>query len=279
MLRKIISVACSLLLILCLAHPASAQDLSCIVDEAGLLFPKEVTALEEKTAELKNLYGIDAVILTVDSLNGARAQDFADDYYDNYGYHEDGVLFLMAMAEREWYISTSGTVIYALTDYGIQQLGEAVVPFLAEGLWYDGFCYFLDSLPVYLEALENGQPVDGYADHSSNYYHGDREEILYYEEEFTPSFFFSLLCGVVVSGIVVLIMRLSMNTKRAQRCASEYVKDGSWNLTRHSDIFLYSNVTKTRRQDSNPSGGSRGGGSSVHRSSGGRRHGGVGGKF
>ena len=73
-----------------------------IADKAGLLTPEEITSLEEKAAELASEYNMDPVILTVDSLYGSSAQDYADDYYDSHGYREDGVLFLLAMAEREW---------------------------------------------------------------------------------------------------------------------------------------------------------------------------------
>lgn len=275
MFRKATMLLISALLLTCLIFPASARTTSFIADEANLLSPEEILILEEKAAELENCYGIHAVVLTADSLYGSSAQDYADDYYDNAGYGEDGVLFLLAMAEQEWYISTCGTLIYALTDYGIQQLGDGVVSFLAEERWYEGFCYFLDCLPVYLNAYSNGSPLDGYADYSGDYYHADQEEIVYYDEESSPSFLLSLLCGTVISGVIVLIMCLSMNTKRMQRGAGEYIKDGSWHLTQHSDLFLYSNVTKTRKQEPPKNTG----GSSVHRSSGGRRHGGGGGKF
>lgn len=276
MLKKLTAVLFSLLLCCCMIVPVAAQISASVIDEADLLLPNEVTLLEETASDLKERYGIQAVILTVNSLNGIQAQDYADDYYDNAGYEDDGILFLLAMAEREWYISTSGSLIYALTDYGIQKIGEESVSYFAEGLWFDGFYYFLDTLPTYLSALENGTPIDGYADYSGDYYHGDQEEILYYEEKFTPSFLFSLLCGIVVSGIVVLIMRLCMNTKRPERCATVYLKDGSWKLTQHRDVFLYSNITKVRKQDPPEN---KGGGSSVHRSSSGRSHGGGGGKF
>ena len=274
MFRKVTAILFILLLCFSLTICVSAQT-TAIQDDAGLLVAEEIRSLEEKATEIKDVYDVQAVILTVNSLNGFRAQDFADDYYDHAGYGDNGVLFLLAMAEHEWYISTSGTVIYALTDYGIQRIGEETVSYFAEELWYDGFAYFLDTLPTYLEALKDGTPIDGYADYSGDYYHGDQEEILYYEEEFTPYFPFSLLCGIVVSSIVVLIMRLCMFTRRPQRCASAYIKEGSWKLTQHRDIFLYSNVTKVRKEE--PSEDS-GGGSSVHHSSSGRSHGG-GGKF
>ena len=267
---------CVILSWMILVLPVSGQTVSYISDEAGLLLPEEIAALEEKSSELANMYQIDPVILTVDSLGGETAQNYADDYYDHSGYRDDGVLFLLAMAEREWYISTSGAVIYSLTDYGIQQLGESVVPCLAEEYWYTGFYQFLDALPYYLDAYENGTPIDGFADYSGDYYHGEQEEVLYYEKESEPNFFYSLFAGIAAAGITIVIMRSSMNTKRAQRSAGAYMEDGSWNLYQHRDLFLYSNVTKTRRQQENSGGG---GGSSVHRSSSGRRHGGGGGKF
>ena len=276
MMKRITSLLTAIALLVCLAVSVSAQELSFVADRAGLLTSDEIASLEQIAAQLAEEYGIHPVILTVDSLGGVSAQDYADDFYDGNGYGEDGVLFLLAMAEREWYISTCGSMIYALTDYGTQQLGEAVVPYLSAGAWYDGFCCFLESLPYYLQAREAGRPVDGYADYDRDYYHGDREEVVYYETEYQPSFFLSLLCGVVVAGIVLFSMRRSMNTRRAQHAAGDYLIDGSWALTQHHDLFLYSNVTKTRRQEPPKN---TGGGSSVHRSSGGRRHGGGGGRF
>lgn len=275
MRNKTIVLLLCLLLLPCLILPAAAQERPYVVDEAGLLLPGEISALEEAAGKLAEDYRIDPVILTVTSLSGSSAQDYADDYYDSQGYSDDGILFLLAMEEQEWYISTCGSLIYAVTDYGVQQLGEAVLPCLSEGLWFDAFSRFLSALPVYLDAYETGAPVDGNADYSGDYYHGDREEVVYYESESTPNFLLSLACGLAAAGITIAVMRYTMNTKRPQRNAGAYLKDGSWNLYHHRDLFLYSNVTKTRRQENKSSGG----GSSVHRSSGGRSHGGGGGKF
>lgn len=277
MIRKIFSFLITLIVLSCMVFTVSAQDYFRVVDNANILLPEEVDYLEDYATQLYDYYGIDAVILTVDSLMGETPQDYADNFYDNTGYSEDGALFLLAMEEREWYISTSGNMRYVLTDYGIQQVGEATLLYFADGLWFDGFCAYLITLPEYLDAYEQGTPIDGYADYSGDYYHGDQEEVLYYEEEFTPWFGLSLFCGIVVASIVVLIMRFSMNTKRAQHCASDYMNRGSWKLTQHRDMFLYSKVTKTRKPEANTS--ASGGGSSVHRSSSGRSHGGGGGKF
>lgn len=267
-----------LLFVSALFLPAKAGMIGAqIIDMADLLTDQEMIELESKAAQLTEDYGMDVVILTLDTLDGETPQNKADNFYDENGYGDNGVLFLLAMEERDWYISTCGNVIYALTDYGIQQLGSAMLPYLSGGYYYEAFDVFLNELPIYFNALENGTPIDGYADDSGDYYHGDREEVVYYDEASQgPSLLLSLLVGLVVAAITILIMRGSMNTRQKQRSADNYLKDGSYHLHTRQDLFLYSRVSKVRRQQ-NTSGG--GGGSSVHRSSGGRSHGGGGGKF
>ena len=277
MFKRISSLLIAVILLSGMILVVSAQTVSFIADGAGLFYSGELAELEEKAASLTSDFGIDVVIVTADSLNGINAQDYADNYYDSHGYSDNGVLFLLAMEEREWYISTSGSMIYTLTDYGIQQLGEAILPYLSSGYWYEGFAHYLEILPQYLTAYESGPAVDGYADYSGNYYHGQQDEIIYNSQKSKPNFILSLIIGLATGGITILIMRAAMNTKRHQHGASDYLKDGSWNLHTHRDIYLYSNVSKTRRQQNTAA--RSGGGSSVHRSSGGRSHGGGGGRF
>ena len=274
MFKKLSILVFSAVLFCFFVFPVSAAEKIYIHDNAGLLQSEDIAELEDAASVLSENYGIDAVILTVDSMNGKSAQNYADEFYDEYSYDDNGVLFLLAMTEREWYISTCGNVIYALTDYGIQQLSEQFLPYLSSGDWYDAFHTFYSILPTYLDAWNAGKPIDGQADYSGDYYHGQQDEIVYSDEDTAPSLLLSLLCGAATGGISILVMRLLMNTKRRQRSASAYLKQGSWKLHTHRDIFLYSNVTKKRRQQNTTSGGS-----SVHSSSGGRSHGGGGGKF
>ena len=277
MKRKFIVWMLFLVLIPVLLIPTQANTPQ-VVDNAHLLTSQEVVLLEEKAEALMTRYGMDVVILTVESLDGISAQNTADDFYDYSGYGDDGVLFLLAMEEREWYISTCGDAIYALTDYGIQQLGIVTLPYLSVGDYSGAFEVFLNELPIYFDALEDDSPIDGYADYSDDYYHGDQDYVEYFESGSKVSFGIALLIGIVAGGVTVLVMKASMNTKRKQRSAQDYIKQGSYKLHTRQDIFLYSRVAKTRRQE-NSSGGSSGGGSSVHTSSSGRSHGGGGGKF
>ena len=280
--RMLLCLLCAVFLVSICPAVFAAESLPMIVDQADLLTDTEEAALESKAQSLRSEYAMDVIILTVDSLNGIRAQDYADAYYDENGYgygdENNGILFLLAMQEREWYISTCGEAIYAFTDYGIQELAEGAFSYLLDDNYADVFDAYLSNIPEYFQAYDQGEPIDGYADYSGDYYHGDQDEIVYYEEEFEPSIFLSFVVGVIVAGISLLFMRLSMNTKRQKHNASDYMKAESFRLTKKQDLFLYSKVSKVRRQQNNTS-SNNGGGSSVHRSSGGRRHGGGGGKF
>jgi len=271
-MKRLISLFLVLLLLPCLFLSAGAAPVPPVLDWENLLTEAEENSLMQGITALKETYGIDVMIVTKDSFDGYTAQQRADDLYDFQGGGDDGVLFLLSLAQREWYISTCGKMIYVLTDYGIQRLGEDAASYFGGGDYYGGFVSFLEALPGYMDAYEQGAPVDGQADYSGSYYHGEAEETVYYEP--APNFFVSLAIGLVAAAIAVLVMKSTMNSKRAQRGASVYVKQGSFHLKRHQDLFLYSNVSKTRRQQNTSSGGS-----SVHRSSGGRSHGGGGGRF
>ena len=279
MKQKFISIFLCISLLLCLTSIVSASEtLWRIVDDANLLNVAEESALEEASRILRESYDMDVVILTVNTLNGKSPQVYADDYYDDQGYgcgkDDSGLLLLISMEERDWYISTCGEATYALTDYGIQGLGEELLSGFR--ISYDaGFRMFLNALPEYFEAYKNGSPIDGYADYRGDYYHADRDEVIYYENAFMPNIGLSFLLGLIIAGISVLVMRAGMKMKRPQRSAAGYMQNNSFQMHQQQDLFLYSNVSKVRRQENKPSGG----GSSVHRSSSGTRHGGGGGKF
>lgn len=273
MKRTWISVIVCLLILASAMLPAYASGLDLVSDQAGLLSEDQIGLLKQQAETLSDIYGIDAAILTVYSLGGISAQTYADDYYDHMGFAEDGILFLLAMEEREWYITTSGDAIYAFTDYGLMEMEDSIVPLLSEGAYFDAFSMYLTSIPAYMDAWQNGAPIDGIADGYGSSHHDD---VIYYEEEttFSDILNISAVVGLITAGISVLIMRFCMNTKRRQHSAGDYLEPGSFRLRTQRDIYLYSSISKVRKQQNTSNSGS-----SVHRSSSGRSHGGRGGKF
>lgn len=287
MKRRIISSLLILMLIFAFSIPAFATDPDApwVVDNAGLLTSEEVSELSRQIQTLRSELELEIVIVTTCGTGSKSIQEYADDFYDTngYGYGDtnSGILLLLDMESRQWYMSTCGDAIYIFTDYGLEQLGEVILPWLSSGYYYQAFQSWLNELPEYVDAYNGKSPIDGYVkpdEYESPY--GD-EIIYYYDENIgigIQPFPIALIIGLVAAIVTILIMRSKMNTAKLQSGAVDYLKDGSFQLRQRSDMYLYSRVTKTRRQQ-NTTRSHMGGGSSVHRSSGGISHGGRGGRF
>ena len=287
-MKKLSVILLLLCLVFSLASPVWAIG-SPVVDLADLLTEDEEAYLEEKAGSIASEYGMDVVILTVESTYGKNIRDFADDFYDENGYgigsDYSGVLFMLAMDTREWYISTCGDGICAVTDYGVQELFSSVAGLLSYDDYYSAFDRYLDELSLYYEAFTQGDPMDGYAgdyDGPGTYEPDYSGDIIYYEKPPRSAgsiIIVSLLIGVIVGGIALLIMRSGMKTAKRQSGAVFYLK-GNVNITKAHHHYLYTRTSRRAKSDYNGgSGGRGGGGSHVHSSSGGRSHGGGGGRF
>lgn len=233
-----------LLLLTVLVLPVSAKS-GQVLDYAVLMSTDEAVSLADHFSDFRNSYGLDIVILTVPNLMNTPIDAFADDFYDNNGYGEDGLLFLLDIDSRQWYISTSGRAIDMLSDGELDKIGEKVVPYFSKGQYYEGFDHFLDILPGYLDIDKEGG----------------------------INLLLSLFAGAGIAGIALLVMRSTMNSKNPQRSAAAYTVENSYHLRQHLDLFLYSNVSKRAKPKNDSSD------SSTHRASSGRTHGGRGGSF
>ncbi len=58
----------------------------------------------------------------------------------------------------------------------------------------------------------------------------------------------SAIIGVVIALVVCLIMKSRMKTAVPKITANDYIRKNSFNITRSRDIFIYSDVTKKKRQ-------------------------------
>lgn len=245
---------------------SSAAGKKSVIDDAGLIKASDEKELDKN---IKNIQKdkFDVVILTVKSLDGKSAQDYADDYYDNNDYGLDneksGVLFLVSKGDRKYHISTKGAGIKAFTDYGIGRIKEEIKPYLSDGDYFNACDEFLNITKDFVKAYKDGTPYD-----TDNPYN---EEIDYVILEVI-----ALVIAFVIALISVGIMRLRMNTAKPKGTAMEYIKKGSFKLTSEKDIFMYSTVTKTAKPKDNDNSA---GGSTTHVSSSGSEHGGGGGSF
>ena len=131
-MKRIITLL-SLFVLICSFTFSSAAKSSRINDGANLLDSNEEAMLEDLLSDIYNEYYFDTVVVTVDGTDGKSITSYADDYYDNNGYCSDGIILLIDMDAREWWISTSGMAIEYFSDSILDYIGEEVVYYLSDG--------------------------------------------------------------------------------------------------------------------------------------------------
>lgn len=239
-----------------------------LMDEAGLLSSDEAAEIKAKLDEISERQKFDVVIATVNSLSGKTPREYADDLYDysgfGFGENKDGVLFLISMEDRDWYITTTGYGIAAITDAGREYIADKFTGYLSDGDYAEAFRIYANEVDRFVtNAAETGKPYD-----VGNLPHDPLSLI------WIP---ISLVVGLIIAAGVVGGMKSKLRSVSFAAAADSYVKSGSMNVRESRDMFLYSTVSRTAKPKDNDSSSS--GGSSTHTSSSGTTHGGGGGKF
>ena len=238
-----------------------------VVDMAELLSDSEKTALLSKLDEISERQKLDIVVLTVNTLDGKTPRDYADDFYDYNGYgfgeNKDGILLLVSMEDRDWWISTTGYGITVLKDAGIEYISEKFLSDLSDGDYAQAFTTYAELCDQFITQAKTGEPYD-----TGNML----------KEPFNVAWniLVAFVIGLVVAVIVTNIMKKQLKTVQLKSEANNYVKANSMIVTENRDLFLYNQVSRRARpkETDNSSGGS-----STHTSSSGSSHGGGGGKF
>ena len=268
-MKKFIAVLFCLLITASLCLTVSADEIPSerllprLVDEADILTDYEEAELISKLDSVSEELQFDVVIATVYGLNGEYIRDYADDYYDyngfGFGANADGCILLVDMEGRDWWISTCGYGITALTDAGIEYIGNQFESDLSNGYYYDGFETYVNLVEDFVVQSLTGSPYDSGNLPKEGYNWGF-------------GIIFSLVVGFGIALISVLVMKGKLKSVRQQSAAHDYLVPGSMNVTVSRDIFLYRNVTRRAKPKESS-------GSSTHTSSSGRSHGGGGGSF
>lgn len=242
-MRRFFSILLALVLCLSLAMAVSAAsgETALVYDEANLLTASEHAQLQQTLQEVGSQCAAQIIVVTLPSSDGQDVDFLLDYIYDgmNFGYgpNRDGVMLLVCMDPREWRILSNGYAGNAITSSHIDAIGERIVPDLSDGDYADAFQEYAQRCAYYLDGYRNGFPF-----------------------AFGRNLLIALAVGLVAGLIVVLVLKSQLKSVRRQDQANVYVKSGSMRLTGSSDVFLYRNVSRTRRESSSSS-GSRSGGS------------------
>ena len=259
-MKKRFVLAMILCIALCLAFggaalaSSSGDSLSYVSDTVGLLSLDEQQELETTAVQLAERYGCGVYVFIVDDYtdytNGS-IQDFSEAMYDYYGLglgdDRNCLILSLSMSERDYDLDAHGSIgNYAFTDYGKEQLAQEFIDDFRYDNWFDGFRDYMSTAGQYLEAAENGTPVDEYSDGG---------EI---DPAVSTGVNILLIVGVpcLISLAVCGIFAAQMKTARRQTGARGYISHGGVDMRVTQDQFLYH--TETRQpipQNDNNSGG------------------------
>ncbi len=254
----------------------TASSKALVVDDAGLLSPSQAEALQQKLASVSARYNCDVVLVTKADIAGTNVTAYADDYFDNNSYGQgsenEGILFLITMAEREWAISTSGhDTITIFSDWRQNQISGKMIPFLKSGDYAGAFNAYAQSCEYY---LSRGLPSDETLTNEENGYAGEREE----KGPLDPVWgFISGLIGLISSWLGTSAKRSKYRTVFEKTTAAGYERLAA-SSGNNADRFVRTFTTRTARPTERTvsSGYSH---SSTHTSSSGHTHGGSHGSF
>ena len=213
-----------------------------LYDEADLLTDSEEASLVEKLTEVSHARDAQIVVVTLASMDGGDIDEFVDYLYDSlglgYGENHDGVLLLVCMDPREYRILSNGYAGTAIGPDQIDTLCDFVETYLPNGHYAAAFHSFGDQCDEFLEYYQMGSPFKA-----------------------GKSLAISLLIGIIAGLIVAFVLKGQLKSVYKQNQAHVYVKQGSMQVNIRRDIFLYRNVTRTKKQERVESSSSGSGGS------------------
>jgi len=241
-----------------------------IVDYAGLLDSGEAEKLQEKLAEISERQQFDVVIVTTNDLGGKTAEAYADDYFDyngyGYGANHDGCLLLFDMGNRYMHLSTTGFGITAITDAGIEYINDEIYTYARNDDWVGAFNSYANNVDKFVTQAKKGEPYDV----------GSMPRAKKSAKDIIKGLGISLVVGLIAAFIARGKVKKDYEKAVRQKAnASDYLVNGSLQITGAYENFLYSNVTQTKIERESSSGG----GSSTHSGSSGTSHGGGGRSF
>ena len=230
-----------------------------LMDNAGLLTPDQKDRLMAFLDTISEKHQFDLVIVTENSIGGAEARDYADDFFDYNGYgigsDRDGSLFLIVTETRDYWISSSGR--------GINILNSTLRG--GDGIQYDNAFKKMEYLVVfhlktdsyYAACNSFWQSWDTYLTPGNRVLLEVKEEAKEVKKEKGPNFFNQYTAFLTIVGwLIALIIgfsvvhgwKMTMNAVLPQTQAGSYVVPDSLILNEKTDRFLYSEVTKTKRE-------------------------------
>lgn len=265
------------LLVFLLAASVGADALQ-VHDDAGLFSQDEADKLETAADELRSKHHMNFVIVTTEDAEGKSARAYADDFYMDNGYYDNGerggITLLIDMDNREVYVSTAGDMLYYVTDEKVEEILDEGYTYVADGDYAKAMVKMLERAD---DIIEDGIQKDQYI------YDEETGKIIRYKSLTALDIVLAVLLPLLFAGGICFgVYRKYSFVEKYQYSINQ---NADMKLQNRSDHLVNQFVTK-RRIPKNPPPGNGGGGSmggsgrtTVHTSSGGGSFGGGGRKF
>ena len=234
-----------------------------IYDEAGVLSQEQLSSLYSQMETYSKNNQCDIVAVLVNSLNGMSAEAAADTYFDQnvgYGSTNNGIVLYISLGDGEYAFSTGGIAYDVFSDYECNEIANQVIPYLQSGDYYEAIRTFASGADYYLQHFSDSAYAAAPGEKKHN---GIWAPI-------------AAFIGAIAGWIGTGGQKAALKSVREQHGARNYVRQNSFQVQDAREQYLYSQVTRVRRQtqdnsrptNSRPSGGGGGG-----------VHGGTSGKF
>jgi uncharacterized protein len=146
-----------------IAEPvASLKPTDCANDFAGVLNSSTITQLKEMCRQVLDKAQASVVVVTIKSTDGEDIFNYSVDLYQKWGIGQKGkdrgVLILLAVQDRKYYINVGYGLEPILPDGKVGGFGREAVPYLKQGD-YDGAASLLTSRIVDVIAKDAGVEI------------------------------------------------------------------------------------------------------------------------
>ena len=249
-----------------------------VFDKADLLTTEEEDELNDMANNLAENFNMNFIILTTDDVEGKEAEVYADDFYMDNDFYDDGkdggAIYLIDMDNRRVQVETAGDMkVRYITDDRVDGIIDAGYEDVKDGAYAAAFEAMLNATVDYIE--------DGVVDGKYTY-NEDAGEYDYYDTEkeirqiTLAEFLIALGIALVAGGVAVSCV---IGTYYLKWGAYEYhyKEKAKLKVSRKRDDFIGSHVS--HRHIEHESSSSDSGMTTTHDSSGGGNFGGGGRDF
>jgi len=267
-MKKILTLLLIILLASSFTNTISANDTK-IIDEANVLNENEEKDINSLINDFISKTNFDIVIYFTYQNSYYDKYAFleaitrlADDTYDHNGYgigqDHDGLIMCVDVYYRDYTITTCGdTCINTYTDRALDGMYDNISYYLSDDNWANACKEFISSA--------------NYVFDNFDYYHQDLEDHDSLKYHIQEALLPSVVAAFVITIVYFFILKGQLKHISEKYDAYTYIKSKNINISRRRDIYLYTNVSRTKIEKPSSSSGS-----STHSSSSGVSHGGGG---